>query len=192
MTTEQLSTVSSQSDLPERWRSEIQAQLSQWENVVSALEVDLDQQLHFSKGVVLVTPYRVLARAPGADSWESWPFAPDLVLKHHDHAGVGHLELVNKQGLLGAWRFTLGQNLAAIRLVEQFDAHLDSHASGKPVAVDDNNVCPSCKAPMEPDQEECPVCTKVVYTPPSTWTLFRLWRFAKPYKWQLALGFSFM
>jgi ATP-binding cassette subfamily B protein len=28
-----------------------------------------------------------------------------------------------------------------------------------------------------------------VYTPPSTWTLFRLWRFAQPYRWQLALGF---
>jgi ATP-binding cassette subfamily B protein len=192
MTTEQLSTVSSQSELPERWRSEIQAQLSQGENVAGALEVDLDQQLRFSKGVVLVTPHRVLARAPGADGWESWPFTPDMVLKHHDHAGVGHLELVNNQGRLAAWRFTLGQNLAAIRLVEQFDAHLDSHASGEPVIVDDKNVCPSCKAPMEPEQEECPICTKVVYTPPSTWTLFRLWRFAKPYKWQLALGFSFM
>jgi ATP-binding cassette subfamily B protein len=192
MTTQQLSTVSSLSDLPERWRSEIQAQLSQEENVVGALEVDLDQQLRFAKGVILVTPRRVVARAPGASDWESWWFSPDLQLKHHDHAGVGHLELVNAQGRLGAWRFTLGQNLYAIRLVEQFDAHRDSHASGRPVVVDDHNVCPSCKAPMEPEQEECPICTKVVYTPPSTWTLFRLWRFAKPYKGQLGLGFALM
>ncbi|MFZ2220207.1 MAG: ABC transporter ATP-binding protein, partial [Rhodoferax sp.] len=49
--------------------------------------------------------------------------------------------------------------------------------------------CPSCKAPLAPDQEECPICTKVLHTPPSTWTLFRLWRFAKPYKGQLLLGF---
>ena len=27
------------------------------------------------------------------------------------------------------------------------------------------------------------------HTPPSTWTLFRLWRFAKPYKWRLLAGF---
>jgi len=192
MTTEQLSTVSSLSELPERWRSEIQAQLSLGENVVSALEVDLDQQLRFSKGIILVTERRLLARAPGESHWHQWPFAKDLTLKHHDHAGVGHLELVGAAGRLGAWRFTLGQNLAAIRLVEQFDAHIDSHATGQPVAIDDKNVCPSCKAPLEPEQEECPICTKVVYTPPSTWTLFRLWRFAGPYKLQLGFGFALM
>ena len=192
MTTEQLSSVSSLSELPERWRSEIQAQLSQGENVVSALEVDLDEQLRFSKGVILVTDHRVLARAAGGASWQSWPFAKDLALKHHDHAGVGHLELVDNGGRLGAWRFTLGQNLHAIRLVEQFGAHRDSHALGVPVAREEKSVCPSCKAPLEPEQEECPICTKVVYTPPSTWTLFRLWRFAKPYKLPLGFGFALM
>jgi ATP-binding cassette subfamily B protein len=45
---------------------------------------------------------------------------------------------------------------------------------------------------MEPDQEECPICTKVVHTPPSTWTLFRLWDFARPYRGQLTLGFVLM
>lgn len=192
MTTEQLSSNSSQSELPERWRSEIQAQLSQGENVVSALEVDLDEQLRFAKGIILVTERGVLARAPGRSDWQRWPFAKDLLLKHHDHAGVGHLELIDDGGRLGAWRFTLGQNLHAIRLVEQFGAHRDSHALGVPVAREEKNVCPSCKAPLEPDQEECPICTKVVYTPPSTWTLFRLWRFAKPYKLPLGFGFALM
>ena len=28
--------------------------------------------------------------------------------------------------------------------------------------------------------------------PPSTWVLLRLWRFAKPYKWQLLTGFMLM
>ncbi|MBV6324419.1 ABC transporter ATP-binding protein [Duganella violaceipulchra] len=192
MTTEQLSSNSSQSELPERWRSEIQAQLSQGENVVSALEVDLDEQLRFAKGIILVTERGVLARAPGRGDWQRWPFAKDLLLKHHDHAGVGHLELIDDSGRLAAWRFTLGQNLHAIRLVEQFGAHRDSHALGVPVAREEKNVCPSCKAPLEPDQEECPICTKVVYTPPSTWTLFRLWRFAKPYKLPLGFGFALM
>ncbi|HEX7983852.1 MAG TPA: ABC transporter ATP-binding protein [Duganella sp.] len=192
MTTQQLSTVSSLGELPERWRSEIQAQLSQGENAVSALEVDLDQQLRFAKGVIVITATRLLARAPGQQQWQSWPFSEDLSLRHHDHAGVGHLELIGRSGRLAAWRFTLGQNLNAIRLVEQFGAHRDSHASGVPVVVEEKSICPSCKAPLEPDQEECPVCTKVIYTPPSTWTLFRLWRFARPYKFQLALGFSLM
>jgi len=193
MTSQQLSTISSVGgELPDRWRSDIQAQLSQGENVVSALEVDLDQQLRFAKGVVVITNTRLLARAPGQEQWQAWPFSFDLSLEHHDHAGVGHLELVSARGRLAAWRFTLGQNLQAIRLVEHFAAQRDSHSSGEPVISDDTNMCPSCKAPLEPDQEECPVCTKVVYTPPSTWTLFRLWRFARPYKLQLGLGFLLM
>ncbi|MGV7210027.1 ABC transporter ATP-binding protein [Oxalobacteraceae bacterium A2-2] len=192
MTTEQLSSIPSPAELPERWRAETQLQLSNGENVVTALEVDLDAQLRFAKGIVVVTTRRILARSPGASSWDSWSFRPDLVLKHHDHAGVGHLELVDSQGRLAAWRFTLGQNLAAIRLAEQFVAHRESHASGQPVLREEGNVCPSCKAQLEPEQEECPVCTKVIYTPPSTWTLFRLWRFTRPYKGQMALGFALM
>ncbi len=133
-----------------------------------------------------------MARAPGAKAWQQWPFRPGMALRHHDHAGVGHLELVDETGRLAAWRFTLGQNLHAIRLVEQFAVLLQSKVTGQPVVRDEQHVCPSCKAPLEPDQEECPICTKVVYTPPSTWTLFRLWRFTKPYQGQLALGFMLM
>ncbi|MBA5689062.1 cyanophycin metabolism-associated ABC transporter [Rugamonas apoptosis] len=192
MTSTQLSSPTSQPDVPEAWRSEVQAQLSSGENVASALEVDLDHQLHFSKGLVLVTPQRILSRAPGAKDWQQWPYRPGMTLRHHDHAGVGHLELVDETGRLGAWRFTLGQNLHAIRLVEQFEVLLQSKITGQPVVRDEQHVCPSCKAPLEPDQEECPICTKVVYTPPSTWTLFRLWRFTKPYQGQLGLGFLLM
>ncbi|MCE3262462.1 MAG: ATP-binding cassette protein [Pseudoduganella sp.] len=115
-----------------------------------------------------------------------------MALKLHDHAGVGHLELVDESQRLAAWRFTLGQNLLAIRLQENFARLHEAHVDGKPLQQVEQNACPTCKAPLEPDQEECPVCTKVVHTPPSTWTLFRLWRFAKPYQWQLLLGFTMM
>jgi ATP-binding cassette subfamily B protein len=91
--------------------------------------------------------------------------------------------------LLATWRFTLGRNLQAIRLLDQFQLQLQSHVSGQPVALPEGRRCPSCKAPLEPDQDECPICTKVIHTPPSTWTLLRLWRFAKPYRGQLLAGF---
>nr|MBP7493393.1 ATP-binding cassette domain-containing protein [Rhodoferax sp.] len=70
-----------------------------------------------------------------------------------------------------------------------FQTQLQSHITGLAPVVAEGHCCPSCKAPLAPDQEECPICTKVLHTPPSTWTLFRLWRFAKPYKGQLLLGF---
>ncbi|WP_338761715.1 ABC transporter ATP-binding protein [Massilia sp. METH4] len=178
-------------ELPEIWRSDTQLQLAPGENVQSALEVDLDSKLHFAKGIVLLTDRRILAHAPG-ESWLSWPYRAGMALKLHDHAGVGHLELVDELGRLAAWRFTLGQNLHAIKLTEQFGPLLESALTGVPVVPPEEHACPTCKAPLEPDQDECPICTKVVHTPPSTWTLFRLWRFAHPYRWPLLGGFTLM
>ncbi len=176
-------------DLTLAWREEVQKRLLPQENVLATLEVDLNHQLHFVRGLVVVTSQRVLSRANGDADWQQWELRDGLTVQLHDHAGVGHLDLLDGHGLLHTWRFTLGQNLLAIRWVDQFQAQLQSTVSGKPLVQALKNVCPSCKAPLEPDQEECPICTKVVHTPPSTWTLFRLWRFAKPYKGQLGLGF---
>ncbi|WP_219114847.1 ABC transporter ATP-binding protein [Janthinobacterium sp. UMAB-56] len=178
--------------LPEHWLAEVESKLSPGENVLSSVEVDLDARLRFTKGIIVVTEQRLLARSPGDTAWKSWSFRAGLRLTHHDHAGVGHLELFDDHGRLASWRFTLGQNLHAIRVLEQFVERLDSHLTGQPVLEAEQEVCPSCKAPLEPEQEECPICAKVLYTPPSTWTLFRLWRFAHPYRGQLALGFMLM
>jgi len=176
-------------EVPQDWRTEVQLQLQINENVQVALEVDLDQQLRFLKGIVVLTDHRLLSRASGSLVWQVWNFRQDLIMEHHDHAGVGHIELLDSQGLQAQWRFTLGQNLQAIRLVSQFRLQLSSHVSGQPLALPDAQLCPSCKAPLDPEQDECPVCTKVTHTPPSTWTLFRLWRFARPYRGQLLAGF---
>jgi ATP-binding cassette subfamily B protein len=175
-------------DIPADWRPDVRAQLQTSENVLAVLEVDLDPQLFFVSGLVLVTNQRLLSRAPDA-SWRAWAYQPGLTLTHHDHAGVGHLELSDAQGRLASWRFTLGRNLQAIRLLDEFRIFQESHVSGQPPAQPEGHRCPSCKAPLAPDQDECPICTKVIHTPPSTWTLFRLWRFARPYRGQLLVGF---
>jgi len=178
--------------LPERWLPDVEKKLLPGENVLSSIEVDLDLKLRFVKGVVVVTDRRLLARAPGETQIREWQYRPGLALKHHDHAGVGHLELVDEEGRLATWRFTLGQNLHAIRVVDQFTEQLAAVLEGRAVHQLEQNTCPSCKAPLEPDQEECPICTKVIHTPPSTWTLLRLWQFAKPYRFSLGLGFFLM
>jgi ATP-binding cassette subfamily B protein len=179
-------------DIPALWLSAALPQLGPDENVFACLEVDLDERLHFVPTLLLASNRRLLSLAKDGRAPLEWPYRADLALAHHDHAGVGHLELLDAQGLLHRWRFTLGQNLQALRLVDQFMAQQGSALSGEPVAPLLQAVCPSCKAPLEPDQEECPVCTKVVHTPPSTWTLLRLWRFARPYRGQLLLGFVLM
>src|SRR3954468_12129074 len=116
MTTVQLAPtlVPAASFVPESWQSDIEKNLASGENVLGCLEVDLDARLRFTKGLVAVTDRRLLARAPGDTAWRDWAYRPGLQLLHHDHAGVGHLELRDEHARLASWRFTLGQNLQAI------------------------------------------------------------------------------
>src|SRR5689334_474981 len=132
MITNQLSSELSLTELPDRWRTELPA-LAPEENVLGALEVDLDSKLHFRKGLVLLTERRIMARAPGETVWQDWTYRRGMSLKLHDHAGVGHLELVDETRRLAAWRFTLGQNLLAIRLSETFPRLLEAAVFGKPM-----------------------------------------------------------
>ncbi|MET3120726.1 ATP-binding cassette subfamily B protein [Oxalobacteraceae bacterium GrIS 2.11] len=189
MTMKQVADELTLSNLPQTWRDIVANQLTSGENALTALEVDLDERLNFRKGILVATESRLFSQAPGETEWKSWDYRADLILKHHDHAGIGHLELTDAHGLLASWRFTLTQNLLATRFVDQFNLYQNSQITGEPILPPDQLICPSCKAPLEPDQDECPICAKVIHTPPSTRTLFRLWRFAKPYQGQLFIGF---
>ncbi len=175
--------------LPPVWREEVELRLLPAENVLAWLEVDLNAQLQFSQGLVIITDQRVLATGDVKSGWQEWPYDQQMAMLHHDHAGVGTLELVNDQARLASWRYTLGQNIAALRLIDQFNRQLDGHITGQPVKHELEAVCPKCKAPLEADQDECPICTRETQIPPSTWTLFRLWRFARPYRGSLLAGF---
>lgn len=177
------------SDVPAEWLAEMRTQLRPEENVQAVLEVDLDTRLHFGRGLLVATDRRLLGRAPGQSGWQNWHYHGELKLVQRDHAGVGHLELLDGQGRLAHWCYTLGQNLQAVRLAEQVNRHLQSVRTGQPMLRPATHECPTCKAPLEPGQDECPICAKVIHTPPSTWTLLRLWRFARPYKGQMLLGF---
>ena len=170
-----------------QWQA-LQARLLSNENVAAALEVDLDAGLRFARGLLVLTNQRLLAWEPGNGQWTEWVLRPELSMRISDHAGVGQLELVDGEGRLGVWRFTLEMTLQAQRWQEAFEKR------GEPAraAAEDVSYCPSCKAPLPPDSEECPTCERELHTPPSTWVLLRLSRFAKPYQGQLILGFSLM
>jgi ATP-binding cassette subfamily B protein len=175
--------------LPDRWATEITPMLATGETTQAWLEIDLDHRLKFASGMVLLTNRRLLARSPDDTGWQEWPLQAGLKLQHHDHAGVGSLELVNGQGKLATWRYTLARNLAALRVISEFELHRDSAVSGQPVVRSTEDCCPKCKVPLPPGEDECPICNRENAASPSTWTLFRLWRFARPYRWQLLTGF---
>jgi ATP-binding cassette, subfamily B, bacterial len=177
--------------IPEVWQAEVRTLLRPQENVSAGLEVDLDGKLFFAKSLVILTDQRVLFGSGVQKTWQSWPLQPDLSLKLSDHAGVGTLALVSPSGQLAVWRFTLGLQSAAVRWVAQFEKH-QAQLSGKGTPMQQSlsvAVCPVCQAVMREDDDECPSCGREDLAPPSTWTLLKLWRFAKPYKKSLFAGF---
>ncbi len=150
----------------------------------------MDAGGRFGQGQLAVTNLALWAREPGGDTWQTWPIDSGLALRHADHGGVGSLALQGAAGRLARWRFTLGLNVQALRLVAAFDAVQAERASGQTDPASDDGLCPSCRAPLPPDSDECPQCHREQNSPPSTWVLLRLWRFARPYRGQLAAGFA--
>ena len=141
-------------------RTDVRSQLAADENVLAALAVDLDDQLQFAAGA----------------GWQPFALQPGLDLRHGDHAGLGQLELFDAQRRLARWRFTLAVDPQAIQLLLAFDrqqARLAGNAPDDDDSADDDALL----------ARESPV-------PPSTWVLLRLGRFARPYRWQLMLGFA--
>jgi hypothetical protein len=149
--------------------------------------------LRFAKSAIILTDQRVLYRPEGEKNWSTLALEPGLSLKLTDHAGVGCLVLSSAAGQLAVWRFTLGLQAAVARWVAQFEIQLaqtEGVAGGQPLqTVLSGSVCPVCQTVMADDQEECPSCGREDLAPPSTWTLLKLWRFARPYKGSLLAGF---
>ena len=153
--------------------------------------------MRFRRGELQLTATEVIDRTGAIGSAERrWPLqaaGKGLHLRHSDHAGVGTLELHDGHSRLARWRFTLAQNVAASRFVQQFEQARAQHASsGEPVPPEAPAACPTCQAPLPEGVEDCPACERELHSPPSTWVLFRLWRFAVPYQGRLLLGFLLM
>ncbi len=174
----------------------LRAQLAAHENVLCTVLVDLNGQLRFSRGLLALTDQRLMAQDPETGQWSSWPLPgktpagspPALSLRHFDHAGIGTLELHGSGGRLASWRFTLAANVQVLRLMRLFEQQT---APGPEAAglADEVALCPLCDSVLPPDSDECAACVRELHTPPSTWVLLRLWRFARPYQWQLLAGF---
>ena len=113
--------------LPSEWKASASAQLLPQENVLAWLEVDLDTQLQFAKGLLIVTDQRILSANSASSGlvWQSWTLQSGWVMDHFDYAGVGALSLRSSDQQLAIWRFTLNHNVLAMRLQEAFAARVE-------------------------------------------------------------------
>jgi len=180
----------SASVLPAIWSERLATQLAVGEKVLAWLEIDLDGELRFARGLVVVSSERLLASPAGEEGWRSWSYRPGLLLSRRDHSGVGTLELCDAAGQIAHWRYTLGGDIAAGRLVDRFLRQLGFRVTGELPPPASVALCPKCETPLLAGQEECPACSREIHEPPSTWTLLRLGRFARPYRKQLLAGLS--
>lgn len=178
--------------LPATWQAQVEALLANSEKIIAWLELNLDAGLHFKKSLLVATNQRLVSVNSLQVIEAEYPYHAGLALQHHDHAGVGNLELFDSDIRIAHWHYTLAYDSAATRFIKQFDQQRNSFVSGKPISPETIKFCPNCQAPLAADQDECPQCSSAIDTPPSTWTLFRLWRFARPYQWQLLAGFLLM
>lgn len=156
------------------------------DSAVAALALDLDTHLHFRARTLL------LSRQKFTLDEQEWVLAPGMELRLSDHAGVGTLELLDTDGRIAVWRFTLGAQNRAARMVEQFRRVIAQLDRSSGLAWDEPaRTCPQCQADLPADSDECPECApEAQQAPPSTWVLLRLWRFARPYRWTLLTGFA--
>lgn len=174
--------------LPAPWQSQILKTLANGELIVACLELDLDGELHFITGILVLTDRRLLSKLGAAD-WQHWDLRPGLMLDHRDHAGVGTLVLRDDHRLLAHWHHTLIAESAVRRMTGQFVESIRAMTEKRAIIPPARAACPICESKIPDNLDECAACAKTVHAPPSVWTLFRLWRFARPYRSSLIVGF---
>jgi ATP-binding cassette subfamily B protein len=167
----------------ESWRAGIESLFAPGEQIVAWLATDLDAALQFDTTLLAVTNDALYAQDAEKSQWLSWPYRDGLALSHHDHGGVATLELHDADGRLAWWRYTLGQSSAAQRLIDQFQRQSAMSA------MSDGERAEAMRIAAAADLEDAGVDAEQRDAPSSRWALFRLVRFAKPYKGTLLAGF---
>ncbi len=178
-------------NFPIDWQEQIEPALANYEQVIAWLETDLDQQLYFSPGLIVITNQRILARTARDEHWQAWYCQQDMKLSYQDHAGICNIELSDTNSRLARWYCTLDKQQAIDQLITSFTqlTNIIDTRIGLP-AKEITEQIDGVSDVASSENESAPLHDAAA--PPSTWTLFRLWRFAKPYKWQLFTGFMLM
>jgi len=175
--------------LPIDWNDELSSLLDNNESTLAYLKVDLNTQLQFADGIIVMTSRRLIAKMRDEGAWQEWLFREDLKLIQRDHAGIGFLELQDTHKRLAYWRYRLSDHSVVNDFIESFNYQRDHFTQNgtdfsSPFIVPEEKSNESAQSLLETSSSD-----ESAEETPSTWTLLRLWRFAKPYKGRLLLGF---
>ena len=178
-------------NLPAQLRLAVEGELRPGESMLAWFEPDLDAELRFAQGLVVLTERRVLSidfDAGGAVQLRHWPLEPGTQLRTKEEGAAGALELLNEQGRLTHWRFTPGRASAAHRLAARFQVLREG---GSAVEEEEGEtgewLCQGCGLPIPPEVLLCSACAAAAATRPAQ-LLLRLAPLARPRIWIIALG----
>ena len=175
--------------VPADRRDETAGHLQAGETLLAVFEPDLDRQLRYGAGLVILTDRRLLARepdAPAGSTWQAWPTMPGMSLRTVEQGSAGTLELVETTGRLAYWRYTASRGTAAQRLAQKLAAWQASRSGGNGTPV--TAVCPSCGAAIDAEAGCCEACAAGP-AKPSVSALFRLATFSRQRAGLIVLGF---
>ena len=143
------------------------------ERVVAVVHTDLDGHLAFRTGLVALTERRLLAFVAGAvEPVGAWSLDQVQRITAYDRGGVGRLEALGADVLLGRWFYTVGRARDAIALADAF-AEVKAGTRADVEALEVEVEGPEAQA-LEPEAR--------------AGTLWRLRRFARPHLAWLLLG----
>jgi ATP-binding cassette subfamily B protein len=180
--------------LPASWREETIRRLETGETLLAWFDPNLDDRLHYARGLVVLTDRRLLAyseaaTADGCESaqWQSWPLTESSKLRTVEHGSAATLELMDASGRLACWHYTAAKATAAQRVVQKLASWRRSQ-HGENVGDGALAVCPSCGAAIHADDGRCQACTAGPIKP-SLSALLRLASFSRSRAGLIVLGF---
>ncbi|HEY0878055.1 MAG TPA: ABC transporter ATP-binding protein [Zeimonas sp.] len=185
---------------PAEWRREIAVQSPDAAPlaVLAWVELDLDARLRYGRGVLVLTSSALWSFTADGRAPASFPVVAGARLEITDHGGVGCLQLCNDGARVAMWRFTLARLAGVQRFAERFEQAAASPSAAAAAAADPAAVAAqparleAAQATDESETVETNETGDAAASPderPSTWTLFRIWRFARPYRRRLLAGF---
>ncbi|HEX7599575.1 MAG TPA: ABC transporter transmembrane domain-containing protein, partial [Polyangia bacterium] len=156
--------------LPEPLCGVVRPLLLPGESLRAVFQPDLDGQLQYCDGLVVLTDRRLLAKERPEAAVQAWPIDQVKRLHARDRGGLGTLEALGESSRLGCWYHTVGRAGAARDLA---DAFLRIATGQEPAGARDEALVPEGEKPAAPANVR---------------SIVRLFRFARAHTTALVLG----
>jgi ATP-binding cassette subfamily B protein len=170
--------------VPLSWRTAVERALQTGEQPQAWLEIDLDHDLQFSSGLLLLTDGRWLAWN-GASPPAEIARARVHTIETHDYGSITELVVHSPNQETTRYTMTAGRREAAHKFVEHVQHVLQGSGPASAEQADDR--CRKCGTALDGDGR-CPECDEADDKPAGVKSIMRLMRFARPWMTYSILG----